>query len=91
MKTHFRCAAAVFMLASVVLVYFNKIEALLSSAIGLQIFSLTESEAGWTQRFKLSAWREALSARYPVSMIGAVCGYGAIVLLLSYLAISAWL
>jgi len=90
MKTHFRCAAIVLILASVVLVYFNKIEALLASSIALQIFSLTELETDWKQRFTLSDWREVFSTRYPTSMIGTLCGFGGIVLLLAYLAISAW-
>ena len=90
MKNHFRCAAIVLLLATIALVYFNKIEALLSSSIALQIFSLTEMETDWKQRFKLSDWREVFSARYPTSTIGALCGFGAMVLLLSYFAISAW-
>ena len=47
-------------------------------------------ETDWKQRFKLSDWREVFSARYPTSTIGALCGFGAMVLLLSYFAISAW-
>ena len=90
MKTHFRCAAIVLLLATLVLVDFNKIEALLASSIALQIFALTEMETDSKQRFKLSAWREAFSARYPAATIGALCGFSAIVLLLSYFAISVW-
>ncbi|MEW6760142.1 MAG: hypothetical protein AB1437_04905 [Pseudomonadota bacterium] len=89
MKNHFRCAAIVLLLVTIVLVYFNKIEALASSSIALQIFSVIELETDWKQRFSLSVWREVFSTSYSTLTIGALCGVGAIVLLLSDFAISA--
>jgi hypothetical protein len=77
-KKHFRLAGLLLLIMALVYALMGERRTfLIMLSIALELYSLTEMQADWTEKFSTSEWRKIAGKRYRNSVPGSIAGFAA--------------
>lgn len=85
MKRHFQLAGLLLLIIALVYAWMGERKTfLIMLSIALELYSLTEMQANWAEKFSVKDWRKVAGKRYKNSILGSLACFAAVLCMVGY-------